>query len=525
MQFRLYLPDNIRYIIDMYNRVKAYIAQNQMIGCRDHIVAGVSGGADSVCLFFILLDLQKEIPFTMQVVHVNHKLRPEAEDDADFVADLCRRNQIICKIFTKDVALLARQQGISIEEAGREYRYACFREALNSPTGKIAVAHHQDDRAETILFHLFRGSGLRGLTGIRPIRDNIIRPLLCLTRQEIEEYLKIKSISYRIDNTNQEDIYTRNRIRRHIIPFAAEVNSEAVRHMAKTADLVWEAESYLHKHTEKAFDECVISSPAQISIDLIKMNEQDIIIKKRIMIMAVEELLSGRKNISARHIESLIGMTITGGSQKRSLPYGLVAWKEYDSLVIKFVEKEPIAFTKSDADHSYFLDLKNQNLSIPSLGMISIRIFPYQKYERKTLSALDFASVESENKYKVERKALSTIDFESADGGDGNKNENIPKKTYTKWFDYDKITSCANFRRRQPGDFLVINQKGQHKKLKDYLINEKIPKARRDEMYVFADGSHVIWIPGFRISEYYKITNETKMILEATLAAEGGNDD
>jgi tRNA(Ile)-lysidine synthase len=469
----------------MYNRVKAYIAQNQMITGGDHIVAGVSGGADSVCLFFVLLDLQKEIPFTMQVVHVNHMLRPEAEEDAAFVADLCRGYQIPCKIFTKDVAGLARQQGISIEEAGREYRYACFREALRMKDGKIAVAHHQDDRAETILFHLFRGSGLRGLTGIRPVRDNIIRPLLCLTRQEIEEYLGIKNIPYRIDDTNQEDIYARNRIRRHIIPFAAEVNSEAVRHMAKTADLVWEAESYLHKHTEKAFAECVTNAAAQISIDLKKMNEQDIIIKKRVMIMAVEKLLIGRKNISAGHIESLIGMTITGGSQKRSLPHGLIALKEYDSLVIKFAETEPVAFTKNDAGHSYFLTLKNQELSIPNLGMISIRIFPYQKAERK--------------------------------------NENIPKKTYTKWLDYDKITSCANFRRRLPGDFLIINQKGQHKKLKAYLINEKIPKARRDEMYVFADGSHIIWVPGLRISEHYKITDETKMILEVTIAGGGRN--
>ena len=418
----------------------------------------------------------------MKVVHINHMLRVEADEDAAFVAEMCKKHGVEYKIYKEDIGKLAKAKGISTEEAGRDYRYKCFRKTLsNIESGKIAVAHHQNDRAETLLFNLFRGSGLKGLTAIRPIRDNIIRPLLCLTRREIEEYLETENIPYCTDLSNAEDLYSRNRIRNHIIPFAAEMNPEAVRHMAKTADLVWEAESFLHKHTEMAFDECVIAFSEhkkinQLKINLIKLNKQDIIIKKRIMLMAVEKLLPGRANISGVHVESLTALTISGGSAKINLPNGLIAVKEYDNLIIGFAEKELIDFKSVTTVKTYEINLNEPELNIPDLGIVTCRTFSYYK------------------------------------------NEKIPQKMYTKWFDYDKITSCAVFRRRKAGDYLVINREGQHKKLKDYLINEKIPKARRDEIYILADESHVIWVPGFRISEFYKVTDETKTVLEISLS-------
>ncbi|MCL2051805.1 MAG: tRNA lysidine(34) synthetase TilS [Lachnospiraceae bacterium] len=482
----------------MYNRVKTYIGQNQMITPGDHVIAGVSGGADSVCLFFMLLALKKEIPFTMRVAHINHMLRQEASGDEAFVIDLCLKHGIEYRIFAKDIKKYAHEQGYSLEEAGREYRYQCFREMLDEAgAGKIAVAHHQDDHAETIIFNLFRGSGLRGLSGIRPVRNNIIRPLLCLNRKEIEQYLEINNITCQTDKTNADDIYTRNHIRQHIMPFAAGVNKKAVKHMAKTAELVWEAESFLIKHTEKAFLECVDFFPGQIKINLIKLDEQDIIIKKRILLMAVEKLLLSlpkrRVNISASHIDSLIGLKISGGSQRISLPGGLIALKEYDTLVIKIEEKELIEFKHKNAPVlSYKINLGEPKQKIPDLGAISCRIF-----EADTLGLPDLCA----GKLSVDE--LAKI---------------FPQKIYTKWFDYDKITSYALFRQRLAGDYLIINRKGQHKKLKDYLINEKIPKAKRDKMLVLADESHIIWVPGFRISEFYKVTNETKTILEVKLS-------
>ena len=189
----------------------------------------LSGGADSVCLFLMLCELAEEIDFHLAVVHVNHKIRPEAAADAAYVEELCKSRNIPFILEEKDVKEYAREKHLSEEEAGREVRYQAFEEALGKygscsgekeGQGRIAVAHNANDRAETMLFHLFRGTGLTGAGGIRAVRGHIVRPLLCLRREEIEEYLGKKGVFFCIDRTNLEDTYTRNRIRNHILPFA-----------------------------------------------------------------------------------------------------------------------------------------------------------------------------------------------------------------------------------------------------------------------------------------------------------------
>ena len=171
-----------------------------MIKAGDHVVAGVSGGADSVSLLVLLAKLKEKIPFSLEVVHINHLIRKEAGEDADFVRSLCDTYQIPFTLVTADVESLAKTWGMSTEEAGRKVRYDAFRKALSDsrPTdgksgagkGKIAVAHNSNDRAETILFNLFRGTGPSGMVGIKPVNGEIIRPLLCFSREEIEAYLR-----------------------------------------------------------------------------------------------------------------------------------------------------------------------------------------------------------------------------------------------------------------------------------------------------------------------------------------------
>jgi tRNA(Ile)-lysidine synthase len=211
--------------------------------------------------------------------------------------------------------------------------------------------------------------------------------------------------------------------------------------------------------------------------------------------MAIEQLLPSRRNIMARHIENLLGLMNTNGNKGSSeihLPQGLMARKEYDKIVISYGKSsininmteqsghvKDITVKKSDCIFDIKIDSKTpyvpQDIDIKNLGIMSCLTFPYQK------------------------------------------NENIPQKAYTKWFDYDRITTCAVFRLRRPGDYLVINRDGQRKKLKKYLINEKVPKSRRENMFVLADDSHIMWVPGLRISEYYKVTDSTATILEVRL--------
>ena len=254
----------------MIAKVLDYVKKYRMIEEKDTIIAGVSGGADSVCLLFMLLQIREQIPFHLAVVHVNHGIREDAGEDAAYVKELCEKYGLPFYLTEVKLKKYAKEEGLSEEEAGRKIRYRAFEAALKEELalqgiseaenkGKIAVAHNSNDRAETMLFHLFRGTGLTGLSGIKPVNGKIIRPLLCLERREIEEWLDRGDISYRTDSTNVQDIYTRNKIRHHILPYAEEeICRGAVSHMSRAADDLLEAEEYIKKQTFLAKQKCVL---------------------------------------------------------------------------------------------------------------------------------------------------------------------------------------------------------------------------------------------------------------------------
>jgi tRNA(Ile)-lysidine synthase len=444
-------------------------------------VVGVSGGADSVCLLFVLRELQNSLPFTLEAVHVNHMHREEAAADADFVDDTCKQLGVPLRIFAADVMEMARTQGLSFEEAGRVYRYECLRAVADEyETGVIAVAHHLNDRAETLLFNLFRGSGLRGIAAIRPVRDEIVRPLLCCNRREIEAYLAEHGILYRTDASNASEANTRSYIRQQIMPRAETVNAMAVENMAKTAELAWEAEAYIRAQAQASFDKCATTSPCQIEINIKVLRSFIPLLQKYVLLLAFEGLSAGRRDISLQHVSDVLELTDGGGSKELHLPYGLRARKEYGKLFLFY----PNSGQSQQNSEKYLLSLDLttppavHNFTVAGFGEIVYRTFSLQK------------------------------------------NMKIPQNTYTKWFDCDKITKCAVLRRRKRGDYLTVNSAGQRKKLRDYLIDEKVPKARRGELYVLADGSHILWVCGLRISEHYKVTDKTTTVIEINIKPE-----
>lgn len=232
----------------MLKKIKEYADKWNMLEAGDKVVAGVSGGADSICLLFVLMELQKEIPFELTAVHVNHGLRAEAADrDEAYVRELCETYRIPCVSYRENVELIAKNRKQSLEEAGREVRREAFRRTMESWGGtKIALAHHKNDNAETFLMNLARGSGLKGLGGMLPVNGTIIRPLLAAERQEIEQYLKENGIAYCTDETNKSDDYTRNRIRNHMIPLLEDgVNKRAVAHISDTMERLREVQEFL----------------------------------------------------------------------------------------------------------------------------------------------------------------------------------------------------------------------------------------------------------------------------------------
>ena len=268
---------------DLKQTVKNFILENELIGRGETVIAGVSGGADSVCLFHLLRQLGEEVSFDLKVVHINHMIRDSAHEDAEFVQKLCEGYGIDFFLKEIDIPSLVENSGRSEEEVGRDERYRAFEETAgkirnnykrsensaegeNSEAGSfsgerevvesivIATAHNQNDLAETMLHNLFRGSRLTGLAGIRPLRMRgdyrLIRPILILERAEIEEYLNENGYAFRTDETNLEDDYTRNRIRHHILPFAEkEINAGAIRHTAQAAAYLGEIDDYLEEQT------------------------------------------------------------------------------------------------------------------------------------------------------------------------------------------------------------------------------------------------------------------------------------
>lgn len=235
--------------MDLTEKILFYMKRYHMIPENKNIVVGLSGGADSVCLLYVLAALRKKLGLQLCAVHVHHGLRGvEADADEAYVRDICRAWDVPLKAMRIDAALLAKQWGIGCEEAGRRARYEIFEECLQEMggcRGAIAVAHHRDDCAETLLFHMFRGTGLDGMAGIRPVRKTeresmIIRPLLETGKTEIESFLQEKGISWRIDSTNTGEDYTRNRIRNRVLPYAERKFAAEPEHIWRKRHSSWQ---------------------------------------------------------------------------------------------------------------------------------------------------------------------------------------------------------------------------------------------------------------------------------------------
>lgn len=413
------------------------------------------------------------------MVHVNHKMRNEAGEDAAYVKALCESHAIPYYLVEEDVEAVAKREHLSSEEAGRKVRYDAFERILGEQNAnKIAVAHNKNDRAETVLFNLFRGSSIKGMSGIAPVRARIIRPLLCVERSEIEAYLEERKISYCIDRTNAEDIYTRNRIRNHIIPYAEkQISENVVAHINDTAEILEETEALLQKMTRRSYDELVQEEQGELRIERLPFRQLDRIIQKYLIMECMHRVAGSRKDITSRHVQKVLDLFDMPVNKKINLPYHMIARTGYENIIVSSVRTN---YKEKQEKCIKAYEIKaDQILTIPGMGKIETKVFPYEK------------------------------------------SEVIPEKTYTKWFDYDKIGESMLLRHRQAGDYFVINQSGNKKTLKEYMIHEKIPQEIRDELFILAVDNHIIWLIGYRISQHYKVDQNTKNILAVHIV--GGN--
>ena len=474
----------------MEKKVQIFLEKHHMIEEGEHIILGVSGGADSVCLLLILKKLQEKMKLSLTAVHVEHGIRgKESLRDADFVKQLCEKQQIAVESYHVDAVKEAKETGQSLEEAARSLRYRCFIETAHRlKAGKIAVAHHGDDCAETMLFHLSRGTSIRGLCGIAPMRTIkmssfgemfsegevcLIRPLLCVTRPEVEEYLHKCGQEYCTDSTNADTTYARNRIRNNILPEFTALNSQAVQHMVRTAGYLEEICDFLDEtawETGRQGVLCSYEGEQLLQTRIMKEHFETMhpVLQKNLIHRILGMMAGSRKDITGGHInsvEDLFGMQV---GKTVSLPYGLVAEKVYDAVVIRSFEEQ----RESGMEEEIKLLIPGETW-LPGGLKICTKVLPF----------------------------------------DGNS-QKIPQKAYTKWFDYDKMKGDILLRNRKSGDYLQIDGTGGHKKFKDFLIDAKVAREERDRIILFAEDSHVIWALGYRISEAYKVTQTTKRVLE-----------
>ena len=459
-----------------YNKIKTFCRQKELFSPGDRVVIGLSGGADSVCLFLLLIRLAKEFDLTLFPVHVNHNLRgEEALADQRFCEELCRQHGFVLTVVSANVAELAAKNGWTLEEAGRNARYEAFAEiAAGQQCSKTAVAHHKDDQAETVLFQMFRGSRLKGLAGMEAKNGTLVRPLLCVTREEIEDFLKEKKQTYCIDYTNLEEEYTRNKIRHRILTGATEVCNGAVEHIAELAEHAGQVEKLLERLAEELFDACaVIDEDNSVSLEIEALVRAERILTERVVYKALCIACGRKKDITAGFVADGMALLSKQSGRQITLPGGIIAERRFDKLFIG----------KSREGSSLY---------------IAVESFPFEVVLQETGKKLMLS---------VKKR--------------GELEENIPKSTYTKWFDYDKIEKVISVRTVATGDEIMVFADGRNKKVTDVLAEAKIPKEQRKSFPVLAEENRVLWIPGIRGSEGYRVTKETKQVLIARI--DGGN--
>ena len=465
--------------IKMRKRVTAFCRQNSLLDRGDRVLIGLSGGADSVCLFLVLLALKEAFDLSLFAVHVNHNLRgKEAEADERFCEELCREHGVELIKVSSPVAELARENGWTLEEAGRNARYAAFEDWKEQlQCNKIAVAHHKNDQAETVLFQLFRGSRLKGLAGMEAERDGIIRPLLCVTREEIEAFLAKENQTFCIDRTNLEEDYTRNCFRNSILPAVCRIQPKAVEHVTETAEYIGRVERYLERQTKELYVCAVSAENGQLRLSVPVLKNSEPLLAERVVYRALCAVAGQKKDMTAVAVEQCMELLQKQTGKQVQLMQGLMAIREYEDIRIFKGQEEEV------------------QIEIP------VTEFPFEIeiFEGDATLRLEVIEIPENTEETIEKM-----------GG-------IPKSSYTKWYDYDTINSSVSLRTAKAEDEISLYVDGRGKRVFDVMADAKIPGGERSRIPVLAAGNRVLWIPFVRSSEAFRVTNQTKRILIATI--------
>lgn len=453
----------------MYDKVKKIIVEHNLVREKENVLVGVSGGPDSMALLYILRDLQNTFSHKLFVAHVNHGIRGEdADKDEGYVKEHCVKLNIPFFCTKVNMNEYAKIHKLSSEEAGREIRYKYFRQTLlQLGGGIIAVAHNKNDQAETLIMRFLRGTGLDGLQGMDYCNKDVIRPLLDIDRVDIEEYCRLNKLNPRIDKTNSQAIYGRNKIRLELIPYIQNnFNQGIIDTLNRTSKVIKNDNNFINEYTEQAFDRVKIEHKRnEIILNNIEFSTLHPSIKARVVRYSMEKILGQLKGIEEKHIFSILKLSTEQNTGKTIHITNNIRVKiSYDNLIIQkeFVNKV----------------CKDFEVKLNVIG--STYIEPLQKEIITNI---------------VTEKDIGT------------------NLRFIKFFDYDKIKGNLIVRNRKSGDrFTPFGMEGT-KKIKDFFIDEKVPRDKRDMIPLIVDKEEILWVVGYRISDKYKVTKDTRKIL------------
>lgn len=473
-------------------KVEKTVTANHMIQPHDSILVGVSGGPDSVALLHTLIDLAPVFQISIGIAHLNHGLRKEAsERDAAYVSSLGQHLGLRVHSEKADVRKYQRRHSLSPEEAGRHLRYGFYRKiAAKGKYGKLALGHHADDNAESILMHIIRGTGPLGLAGIPPVRDGwIIRPLIQVTRKEILDYLKQNDLSYITDSSNQDTRFFRNRIRHHLIPHL-ETNyhpkiSEALNRLSA---ITREEENWQQEMIQPIAASVILSeTDNQIEFSVPKLAAIHPAAGRRILREAVKRLKGNTKRLSLLHVDAMAALVRKGPSFGLiNLPAGLNVRRESDRLLIE-KRTDQIAGGKG----------KRRGFNDP-----------------KKMTYFEYPIAESDKSVSVPEAGIC-IQF---------KQSPVPPPSILSgaghdvaFFDMSRISFPMVIRNIQPGDRFAPLGLGGTQKVKKFFINCKVPRTERLNCPVLVNKGEIIWLVGHRIGDSAKVTSLTQNVLKAEL--------
>ena len=474
----------------MWSRIEHFADKYHMISEGDRVLLALSGGADSILLARYLLHLRDEGRIELHALHMNHGLRGmEADRDEDYVRTFCESRKIPCCLQRQDVSAYARDNHCSLEEAGRILRYRAFDHyAREHGCHKIALAHHQTDLAETMIFRMLRGTGPEGLSGILPVYGNRIRPLLCLDKEEILQMLSILKQDYVEDSSNIDRDYSRNYIRHELLPRMQEVNRQTLSHLAQLSEQIREQNHYVRQQMDALYHKIVVLCPYGEKAALSDLSGLTSFERKEMIRRMIFHAGGHRRDISCQHVEAVLNLMKKSSGKRRNLPYQLIAEIDGEELYIG-----PLRRTEEEAGEA-------------------------EEYEI-SLEALD-----KSDSIRIESRDGSIYSFDRIEGYDGVSGSSrveellheFPKNDCVKYFDYDMIKCNLSLRTRRQGDYLVIDSCGRTKRLKRYFIDEKIPASQRDHILLLAEQDHILWVSGGRISEAYKVRKTTQKLLRVS---------